>query len=253
MRDINTKIAWISGGGTGIGQAGAMAMAQAGASVVVSGRRKEPLIENVKMITDAGGKSDYVTLDIGDKAACRKAAAHITEKYGKVDILVNNAATNLPNRFWKNMEDGDWEHVVNININGAYYCIAAVLDQMRENKDGLIINISSWAGAYETYLSGAAYQTTKTAMRSMSNTLNLEEGCNGIRSTSICPAEVDTAFSRLRAGAVPDGAMQRALNPVDLGNTIAFVAQMPVHACLNEIIISPTDNRWYENNRQMSV
>ena len=202
MRNLDNCIAWITGGGTGIGQAGAAALAQAGATVVVSGRRREPLEETVKSIADAGYK----------------------------------AATNIPKRHWNEMENGGWEQVINININGAYYCIEAVLP-----------------GMYETYLSGAAYTTSKSALRAMSNSLNLEEGHNGIRSTSICPAEVATAFAKLRSGEVPDDAMQRALNPEDLGDTIAFVAQLPVHACINEIIISPADNRWYENNREMGA
>ena len=253
MRDLKNCIAWVSGGGTGIGQAGAVAMAQAGATVIVSGRRREPLEETVQLIADAGGRADFEILDIGDKAACRQAADAITQRHGKIDILVNNAATNLPTRHWNNMQDGDWEHVINININGAYYCINAVLPGMRERGDGLVINIASWAGVYETFLSGAAYQTSKSAMRSMSNTLNLEEGHNGIRSTSICPAEVATDFAKLRAGEVPEGVMQRALDPADMGDTIAFVARMPAHACINEIIISPADNRWYENNREMGT
>ena len=125
MRDLNTTVAWVSGGGTGIGQAGAMALAKAGATVVVTGRRQEPLEETVALIQDAGGKADYETLDIGDKSACREVADRITARHGKVDILVNNAATNIPNRLWSNMEDGDWENVINVNINGAFFWVLA--------------------------------------------------------------------------------------------------------------------------------
>ena len=88
-------------------------------------------------------------------------------------------------------------------------------------------------------------------MIAMSNTLNMEEGHNGIRSTSIAPAEVATAFAEQRAGGAADGAFEIALQPEDLGDTIAFVAQLPRRACINEIVISPSDNRWYENNRQL--
>ena len=251
MRDLDNTVAWVSGGGTGIGQAGAMALAKAGAMVVITGRRQEPLEETVKLIHAAGGKADFETLDIGDKGACREVATQIIARHGKIDILVNNAAMNIPNRFWNSMEDGDWEDIVNVNINGAYYCIDAVLPQMRERADGQIINITSWAGVRETFLSGAAYTTSKTAMIAMSNTLNMEEGHNGIRSTSIAPAEVATAFAQQRAGGAAAGALDIALQPEDLGDTIAFVAQLPKHACMNEIVISPSSNRWYENNRQL--
>ena len=251
MRDLDNTVAWVSGGGTGIGQAGAMALAQAGAMVVITGRRQESLEETVKLIHDAGGKADFETLDIGEKVACREVAAQVIARHGKVDILVNNAAMNIPNRFWNSMEDGDWEDIVNVNINGAYYCIDAVLPQMRERGDGQVINITSWAGVRETFLSGAAYTTSKTAMIAMSNTLNMEEGHNGIRSTSIAPAEVATAFAKQRTGGAAEGAFDIALQPDDLGETIAFVAQLPRHACINEIVISPSNNRWYENNRRL--
>ena len=98
MRNLHDSIAWISGGGTGIGQAAAVSLAQAGATVVVSGRRIEPLKETVKRVTDAGNKADFETLDIGDKAACQRVAENIADRHGKIDILVNNAATNLPRR-----------------------------------------------------------------------------------------------------------------------------------------------------------
>jgi NADP-dependent 3-hydroxy acid dehydrogenase YdfG len=254
MRNLDNCTAWVSGGGTGIGQAGALAMAKAGATVIVSGRRQEPLEKTVKLIDQAGGKAHFEILDIGDKIACQLVARTILDRHGKIDVLVNNAALNTPTRFWNNMLDDDWEKIINVNINGAYFCIAAVLPQMREQADGLIINITSWAGVRETFLSGAAYTTSKTAMIAMSNTLNLEEGQNGIRSTSIAPAEVATAFAKQRAGgSAAEGAFDTALRPQDLGDTIAFVAQLPKHACINEIVISPTDNRWYENNRQMKI
>ena len=105
MRNLDHSIAWITGGGSGIGQAGAVALAQAGATVIVSGRRREPLAETVKRITDAGGKADFETLDIGDKAACERAASNIIKRHGKVDILVNNAATNIPKRHWNDMNE----------------------------------------------------------------------------------------------------------------------------------------------------
>lgn len=252
MRKLNlTSIVWITGGGTGIGQAGAIAIAKAGATVIVSGRRSEPLEETVQLIAKLGGKAEFEVLDISNQASCQQVAQNIIKRHKKIDVLVNNAATNIPNRHWNDMKDGDWQQVINININGAYFCIDAVLPLMRKQADGLIINIASWAGIYDTYLSGAAYITSKTAMIAMSKTLNMEEGHHGIRSTCISPAEVATAFASQRAGGAAEGAMQRALNPKDLGNTIAFVAQMPKHACINEIVISPADNRWYENNRQM--
>lgn len=254
MRNINGCIAWVSGGGSGIGQSGAIELAKAGATVIVSGRREEPLLETVDLITSAGGRAEFELMDLADKQQCYQAARNIMERHGKVDILVNNAATNIPTRHWNNMEDGDFEHVINVNINGIYHCTNAVLPTMRENRDGLIINIASWAGVHNTFLSGAAYSTSKAALRTLTDTLNMEEGHNGIRATAISPAEVATAFAKQRpGGAAAEGAYDIALQPEDVGETIAFVAQLPVRACINDLVISPSNNRWYTLQRSVTT
>ena len=254
MRNIRDCIAWVSGGGSGIGRSAAIELARAGATVIVSGRREEPLLETVEMVTAAGGRAELELMDLADKQQCLKAASNILERHGKVDILVNNAATNIPTRHWNNMEDGDFEHVINVNINGIYHCTSAVLPTMRKNGDGLIINIASWAAVHNTYLSGAAYSTSKAALRTLTDTLNMEEGQNGIRATAISPAEVATAFAKQRpGGAAAEGAYDIALQPEDVGETIAFVAQLPVRACINDLVISPSNNRWYTLARSVTA
>ena len=246
MRKIDGCVAWISGGGTGIGRAAAIELSRAGATVIVSGRRREPLEEVVALLRDAGGRADLEPMDLADKAQCHGAAGRILERHGKIDILVNNAAMNVPTRHWDNMTEGDFESVINVNLLGVYHCIAAVLPTMREHRDGLIINIASWAAVHNTFLSGAAYSTSKAAMRTMTDTLNMEEGHHGIRATAISPAEVATDFAKQReTGGAAEGAYDIALQPDDLGETIAFVAQLPVRACINDLVISPANNRWY--------
>ena len=246
MRNLENCIAWISGGGTGIGRSAATALASAGATVIVSGRRREPLEETVSNIQDAGGRAEFEVMDLADKLQCNQAAQRILERHGKVDILVNNAAINIPTRHWDNMEEGDFENVINVNLLGVYHCTAAVLPTMRENRDGLIINIASWAAVHNTFLSGAAYSTSKAALRTMTDTLNMEEGHNGIRATVISPAEVATDFAKQReTGGAAEGAYDIALQPDDVGETIAFVARLPVRACINDLVISPSNNRWY--------
>ena len=253
MRSIRGCIAWVSGGGTGIGQSAAFELAKAGATVIVSGRRQEPLEKTVDAIIAAGGVAEFELLDLADKQQCYRAAANIMARHGKVDILVNNAATNIPTRHWHSMEDGDFEHVLNVNVNGTYHCTNAVLPTMRDNRDGLIINIASWAAVHNTYLSGAAYSTSKAAVRTLTDTLNMEEGHHGIRATAISPAEVATPFAQQRSGGgAAEGAFDIALQPEDVGETIAFVAQLPVRACINDLIISPSNNRWYTLARSVS-
>ena len=160
-------------------------------------------------------------------------------------MLVNSAGLNNPQRYWRDQTIDGWDQVIRINLDGTFYCVRAVLPAMRQRKDGLVINISSWAGVYTSAMVGAAYNGSKAAVVSLTETINMEECVNGIRACAICPAEVATPILDRRP--VPPSAEERArmLQPEDLGNTIRWVAEQPVHVCLNEIIISPTWNRIY--------
>lgn len=245
MSSLKGKVAWITGAGTGIGLAGSQALAAAGAIVVMSGRRKEVLAPEAEKIRIKGGSAEVEALDVANARAAKKVAEAILARHGRIDILVNSAGLNTPNRYWKNQTVEGWDDVIDINLNGSFYTTMAVIPAMRTRKDGLIINVSSWAGIFHPKLTGAAYNASKHAVTAMTETINMEECTNGIRACAICPAEVATPIMDRRP--VPPSAEDRArmLQPEDLGNTIRFIAEMPAHACLNQIIISPTWNRMY--------
>jgi NADP-dependent 3-hydroxy acid dehydrogenase YdfG len=245
MISLTGKVAWITGAGTGIGLAGAKALAEAGATVVMSGRRKEVLALEAEKIRIKGGKAEVEALDVSDAKAVKRAAAAILSRHARVDILVNSAGLNVPNRYWKNQTIEGWKEVIGINLDGSFYTTLAVLPSMRARKDGLVINVSSWAGIFHPKLTGAAYNASKHAVTAMTETINMEECTNGIRACAICPAEVATPIMDRRP--IPPSAEDRArmLQAEDLGNTIRFIAQMPPHVCVNQVIISPTWNRMY--------
>ena len=245
MSNLSGKVAWVTGAGSGIGLAAAKALAEAGATVVMSGRRKEVLEPEAEKLRIRGCNVDIEPLDVADKAAVETAAKNIVSRHGKVDILVNSAGMNVPHRYWKNQTPQGWDDVIRTNLDGSFYTTYAVLPGMRKRKDGIIINISSWAGAYHTKLTGAAYNASKHAVVAMTETINMEEAINGIRACAICPAEVATPIMDRRP--VPPSAEDRArmLQPEDLGATILFVAELPARACINQLIISPTWNRMY--------
>ncbi|MDJ0948758.1 MAG: SDR family oxidoreductase [Alphaproteobacteria bacterium] len=240
---LDDKIVWITGAGSGIGEAGAVALAKAGALVVLTGRRREPLEETAAEIGGAGGRAEVEPLDIADAAAVKAAAERIRERHGRIDILVNCAGINVPNRHWPEMTPADWDRVVAIDLNGAYYCVDAVLPDMRARKDGLIINIASWAGRYDSYVTGPAYNAAKHGLLAMSASLNLEESENGIRASVICPGEVSTPILDKRPVPPTPEDKARMLQPEDLAATILYVARMPARVCVNEVLISPTVNR----------
>lgn len=245
MSILKDKIVWVTGAGTGIGLAGAQALAAAGAVVVMSGRRAEVLEREAAQIQEADGKVEVEPLDVSDAAAVERIAEIIAARHGKVDVLVNSAGINNPKRFWRDQTVESWNQVIRINLDGTFYCTRAVLPLMRAQKDGVIINISSWAGVYTSAMVGAAYNGSKHAVVSLTETLNMEECINGIRACAICPAEVATPIMDRRP--VPPSAEERAkmLQPEDLGKTIRWVAEQPPHVCVNQIVISPTWNRLY--------
>lgn len=246
MTSNKKRIAWVTGGGSGIGQAGAEALAAEGWTVVISGRRPEALDQVAVGINGKGaGAAEALQLDVSDAAAVQKAAQSIVAKHGRVDLLVNSAGINVPKRSWKDMELEGWDKLVEINLNGVLYCMRAVLPAMRAQKDGCIINVASWAGRHVSKMPGPAYTTTKHAVLALTHSFNMDECVNGLRACCLSPAEVATPILKLRP-VVPSAEEQaRMLQPEDLGRTIAFVASMPPHVCINEILISPTWNRGF--------
>ena len=245
MEDLAGKVAWITGAGSGIGQAIAERLAQAGVSVVLSGRREAPLQAMADKIETEGGAALAAPLDVGDKDAIGSLADRIEERFGRLDILVNNAGMNIGERHWSNVDLDQWDLLMKTNLNGVYYTIAAILPLMRRQGGGLIVNISSWAGRYNSYIAGAAYGASKHAVLALNANLNMEECRHGIRACAICPAEVATPILDKRP--VPVGQEERAkmLQPEDLAETVLYVARLPARACVNEILISPTANRFY--------
>ena len=237
---LKGKTAWITGGGSGIGLAGGLELARMGARIVISGRSHETLAAAEKAIK-AVGSCEVIALDVGNKQAVAKAA----ERIGRVDILVNSAGINDPKRNFFNVSTEAWDRIVAINLSGMFYCVHAVLPGMRSRKDGLIVNVSSWAGRYPSTLTGPAYNATKHAVVALTESINMEEGDKGIRATSVLPGEVATPILEKRPVPPTPEVRAKMLQAEDLGQTIAFIASLPARACINEVIISPTHNRFY--------
>jgi len=241
---LKGKVAWITGGGSGIGLAGATELARAGAHVVISGRTAATNASALKQVR-AQGSAEVLQLEVSDAKAVAKAAKDIVGRHGRIDILVNSAGINVGKRNWNNVEVKGWDDVVAINLSGLFYCCHAVLPAMRAQKGGLIINVSSWAGRYATTLTGPAYNATKRAVIALSESINAEECIHGIRATSVLPGEVATPILEKRPVPPSKADRERMLQAEDLGQAILYLARLPPRACVNELIISPTWNRFY--------
>jgi NAD(P)-dependent dehydrogenase (short-subunit alcohol dehydrogenase family) len=242
------KLAWVTGGGSGIGLAGAIELARSGCRVVISGRDAAKLGAAIEAAVAQGIPPDRISampLDVADRDAVAAVAKTIAAKFGAVDILVNSAGVNYPKRYWKETDAATFDQVVAINLNGAAACTFAVVAGMRTRGQGTVINVSSFAGWHLSYLTGPAYTASKAGMIALTHSFNIEEGVNGLRATALCPGEAATPILKLRPVEPSAADKARMLQEADLGHTIRFIAEMPPHVCINELVITPVFNRIY--------
>ncbi|MCF8467911.1 MAG: SDR family oxidoreductase [Sneathiella sp.] len=245
LRDLNGKVAWITGAGTGIGRAAAVSLAGAGMEVVISGRRRSSLEETATLVRAEGKEPVIEELDVSDAAAVAKAVERIEARFGRLDVAVLSAGVNVKKRSWEEVDVEGWDSVVNIDLNGAFYCCRAVLPIMRKQKSGLIINVASWAGVHVSKMTGPAYNAAKHGMVAMSESVNMEESVHGIRACALCPGEVATPILDNRPVPVTDAQKAQMLQAADLGETVLFLASLHERVCVNQLVISPTANRLY--------
>ena len=241
-RNLKNKIAWITGAGSGIGENAAIKLSALGMKVILSGRDKNKL----KLTADkCKNETSIKPLDVSNNKKVEQTLKEIIEKYTNVDVLINSAGINVEQRDWDVINKNDWDNIFQTNVNGLFYCCKSVLPYMKVKQDGLIINISSWAGKEVSLLSGVTYTSSKHAVNAMTETINMKY-CNlGIRACALCPGEVATPILDKRPKKLSIEQKNKMLQPDDLGETIAFLCQMPKHVCINQLIISPTWHRRY--------
>jgi NADP-dependent 3-hydroxy acid dehydrogenase YdfG len=242
---LESKVAWVTGAGSGIGQAAAVALAEAGAKVVLSGRREGPLEATATVIRSAGGSAAVLPADVADPAAVAAVAGRIGAEFGRCDILVNSAGLNLRRRSWGEVDAAGFAEVLGADLAGPFHAVVAILPMMRARRDGLIVHIASWAGRHVLRMPGPAYTAAKHGLVALSESINVEECVNGVRSCCICPADVATPILDARPVPISEEEKAKMLQVRDLAAAVLFVARMPASVCVNEILISPTWNRFY--------
>ncbi|MFM8548917.1 MAG: SDR family oxidoreductase [Betaproteobacteria bacterium] len=237
--------AWVTGGATGIGFACAKRLGSAGFTVAISGRRVAELERACAELEQAGIAARSYPLDVANPEAVARVAGEVARDLGEVSALVCAAGTNVTARSWKVLAAADFAKVAAINLNGVAYCVSAVLPGMRVAGAGSIVVVSSWAGWTYLPVAGAVYGASKRALGPLVDSLNDQEGERGIRATLLCPAEVATPIlgTRPRPPAAAD--IARMLTPADIAEAAAYAIEAPPHVCLNEIVITPTYNRFY--------
>jgi NADP-dependent 3-hydroxy acid dehydrogenase YdfG len=243
MPRLTGKIAWVTGAGSGIGEAAALALADEGATVILTGRTASKLESVAKRIPQGG--AHVVPADLTDKAQVAKVGDYIREKFNRLDILVNNAGVNIVNRHWDKLTPEGIDTLIQGNLVGALYCVTVALPFMRAQQDGVIIHTASMAGRFIGGVSGPIYVTAKHGIVAMSHGLNMQECINGIRSTVFLPGEVATPILDQRPNPVGPEVRAKMVQPADCGDLIRYIACLPKHVVMNEVHLAPTANRGY--------
>jgi len=238
---LDGQVAIVTGAGSGVGRAAALALAGEGAVVALAGRREEPLRETATLVTslpDVDANRALVTpCDVTVPEQVRDMVARVLARFGRIDVLVNNAGLNVPRRALAEMEPADWRRIVTVNLEGPYLCVHAVLPTMREQGSGTFIHIGSKAAWRPSPLAGAAYTAAKAGLAGLSAAINAEERVNGLRSAVIILGDVNTPLLDNRP--TPPSAETRAqlLDPDDVAACVRLIASLPPRARIEELVL----------------
>jgi NADP-dependent 3-hydroxy acid dehydrogenase YdfG len=236
---LANKTALVTGGGSGIGAGCAIALAREGCQVAIAGRQADKLAQAASRFDGTPALKTH-PVDVADRVSVATLFRWAERELGRIDILVNCAGVNTLKRSIHELAPEEWDRLMAINATGAYNCIREVLPQMKQRRDGLIVNINSTSGVRAGLLGGVAYSASKFAMAALGNTVAQEVREIGIRVTNIYPGEVDTPILDHRP--VPVTAEHRAkiLQPEDVAAALVMIAALPPRANVAEIIIKPT-------------
>jgi len=241
MSGIKDKVVIITGASSGLGEATGRLLAERGAKLMLAARREDRLQSLAGDIEEADGTVAYKVTDVADRNQVESLAEATLEKFGQIDVMLNNAGV-MPLSPLDALKVDEWERMVDINIKGVLYGIAAVLPHMRERKQGHIINMSSVAG-HVVFPSAAVYCATKYAVRAISEGLRQES--NGeIRVTNISPGAVATELPNTISDASTaenvNDLYKVAIGADAIARAIAYAIEQPDDVDVNELIIRPT-------------
>lgn len=233
------KSAIITGAGSGVGRAVAVALVKQGWRVALIGRNRENLAETARLTGAAANDVIVAPCDIGRAEQVQAMGAEVSKQFGAVDALVNAAGTNAPKRALEVLSLGDYHAMIDTNLHGAYYCVQAVLPGMRARGSGTIINVVSDAGKQASPKSGPAYSMSKFGLAGLTQSINAEERGRGIRACAIFPGDIDTPLLNKRPQ--PPTAEQRAkmMTAEDIAECALLAINLPARAIVEEILVRP--------------
>ncbi len=247
MSNVKNTVIVITGASSGIGAASAIKLASLGGKVVLAARNEEKLKALVAEIKNAGGEASYYVTNVTDKTSLVGLVEFAIKQYGRIDSLVNNAGLMLFSD-WKDVVVDDWEKMIDTNIKGYLYAIAAALPQMLEQGHGKILNMSSVAGLHVGGSSGV-YSATKFFIRGITESLRKEVGVDsGVQVSMISPGVIDTGWadkvSDAKGREAAKALNEIAITPEQVADAVAYALDQPTNLTINDIVIHPTKQDW---------
>ena len=242
MENIKGKVVAITGASSGIGKATAIALAEHGAKVVLGARRTDQLQQLVEEIRSEGGDAAFAQIDVKEKADLVKLVNAAVEQYGKLDVVVNNAGVSQLSRI-DDLDIEGWEEMIDINLKGVLYGMAAAIPIFKEQGSGHIVNIISTSGIKIVPMQGI-YAGTKNAIRTIAEAFR-QESDGSIRITGISPGFVKTDFAshikneEMKA-TIEEGMDQFAIDPSAIANAVIYAVSQPDDVEVGDIVIRPS-------------
>jgi NAD(P)-dependent dehydrogenase (short-subunit alcohol dehydrogenase family) len=233
------KSAIITGAGSGVGRATAVALAKQGWRVALLGRNRATLDETAKLTGAPADDALVVVCDIGRVEQVQAMAREVFAKFKTVDLLVNAAGTNAPKRSLEIVSLEDYHAMIDTNLHGAYYCVQAVLPQMRERQTGTIVNIVSDAGKQASPKSGPAYSMSKFGLAGLTQSINAEERGHGVRACAVFPGDIDTPLLNKRPQPPSAGQRAQMMQPEDIADCVLLAVNLPSRTIVEEILVRP--------------
>jgi NADP-dependent 3-hydroxy acid dehydrogenase YdfG len=241
--NIAGKVVVITGASSGLGEAAARLLSEQGATVVLGARRFDRIQSLASELSNSGGKALAVATDVTDVDQVKALVDAAVQAYGRIDVMINNAGL-MPHSPLERLKVDEWDRMVDVNLKGVLYGIAAALPYMREQKAGHIINVSSVAG-HKVSQAGAVYAATKHAVRALSEGLRQEVKPYNIRTTVISPGAVATelpdSITEQDISENMHGFYEKYAIPADsFARAVVFAMSQPDDVDVNEILFRPT-------------
>lgn len=229
----------VTGAGSGVGRAVALALAREGWRVALVGRRAALLEETARLAAPATAALLPCQCDIGDSEAVAAMGRRVLAEFGSVAALVNAAGTNAPRRALAELSLEDYHAILAANLHGAYFCVQAFLPSMRAQGAGTIVNIVSDAGKQASPKAGPAYVMSKFGLAGLTQSLNAEERRHGLRACAIFPGDIDTPLLDKRPAPPDAAARARMMQPEDVARCVMLCLNLPPRVIVEEMLVRP--------------